>query len=162
MRIIYDSSWDSSIHWEYYDIDRFANDVEMLDKAHKRAKKELRKQQRAIARKNEYIKCYKEMYDNVVKQYSQLNRTLEAFLDSRMVQEERDIKQRNEISNLELKVACLEHENKSLRKQQTNQEKVFQERIIQSMNDIIVELRTQLNETEEKYNELLKHVINEK
>ena len=35
-------------------------------------------------------------------------------------------------------------------------------RIIQSMNNTIVELREQLAETEEKYNELLKHIANEK
>lgn len=102
------------------------------------------------------------MYDNLVKQYSRLNTILVAFQDSKMTQDEQSIKQLNDITNLELKISCLEQENKTLRKQQTNQEKEVQERIIKSMNDIIVELRNQLNETEEKYNDLLKQLINEK
>lgn len=102
------------------------------------------------------------MYDNLVKQYSRLNTILVAFEDSKMTQDEQSIKQLNDITNLELKISCLEQENKTLRKQQTNQEKEVQERIIKSMNDIIVELRNQLNETEEKYNDLLKQLINEK
>lgn len=102
------------------------------------------------------------MYDNLVKQYSRLNTILVAFQDSKMTQDVQSIKQLNDITNLELKISCLEQENKTLRKQQTNQEKEVQERIIKSMNDIIVELRNQLNETEEKYNDLLKQLINEK
>ena len=102
------------------------------------------------------------MYDDLVKQYSRLNTILVAFQDSKMTQVEQSIKQLNDITNLELKISCLEQENKTLRKQQTNQEKEVQERIIKSMNDIIVELRNQLNETEEKYNDLLKQLINEK
>lgn len=157
MRITHNSRWDVEVINH-----NFMVELEKLDKAHKRAKKELRKQQRVIARKNEIIKCYKEMYDNVVKQYSRVNVTLEAFQDSRMPQREEVVKQLNDINNLELKIACLEQENKTLRKQQTNQEKVVQERIIQSMSDRINSLREQLAETEEKYDELLKHVINEK
>lgn len=37
-----------------------------------------------------------------------------------------------------------------------------QGRIIKSMNDTIIELREQLTETEEKYNELLKQISSEK
>lgn len=102
------------------------------------------------------------MYDNLVKQYSRLNTILVAFQDSKKAQDEQSIKQLNDITILELKISCLEQENKMLRKQQTNQEKEVQERIVKSMNDIIVELRNQLNETEEKYNVLLKQLINEK
>lgn len=105
---------------EYEYMGNFTKDVNMLDKAHKRAKKELRKQQRALAKKNEYI------------------------------------------SNLELNLACVEQENKALRKEHSKSEIGVQGRIIKSMNETIIELREQLTETEEKYNELLKHVINEK
>ncbi len=155
------STWKSI--WDVTPIsDEFKCELVNLDKAHKRARKELRKQQKALAKKNEYIKCYKEMYDNLAKRYSRLNRTLEDIQDSRLDQCEQSIRQLNDISNLELKIACLEQENKATKEQQTNTEKKVQERIIKSMNDTIVELRAQLNETEEKYNELLKHVINEK
>lgn len=37
-----------------------------------------------------------------------------------------------------------------------------QGRIIKSMNETIIELREQLTETEEKYNELLKQISSEK
>lgn len=140
----------------------FSIELVKLDKAHKRAKKELRKQQKALAKKNEYIKCYKEMYNNLAEQHSRLERTLEAFQDSKLEQCKQSIRQLNDISNLELKITCLEQENSTLKAQQTNAEKKLQERIIKSMNNTIVELRAQLNETEEKYKELLKHVINEK
>lgn len=107
--------------WDVLPVSKeLANEAVKLDKAHKRAKKELRKQQRALAKKNEYI------------------------------------------SNLELKLVCVEQENKALRKEHSKSEIDVQGRIIKSMNETIIELREQLIETEEKYNELLKHVINEK
>lgn len=130
----------------------FSIELVKLDKAHKRAKKELRKQQKALAKKNEYIKCYKEMYNNLAEQHSRLIGTLEAFQDSKLKQCEQSIRQLNDISNLELKITCLEQENA---------EKELQERIIKSMNNTIVELRAQLNETEEKYLQLLKRVAGE-
>lgn len=111
MRVHANTYWDDQGSRDYLEIQKFGNDVELLDKAHKRAKRELSKQQKAITRKNELIKCYKEMYDNLVKQYNRLNTILVAFQDSKMA---------------------------------------------------IVELRNQLNETEEKYNDLLKQLINEK
>lgn len=157
MRMCEFSWWDDEItkFW-------FKYDIENLDKAHKRAKKELRKQQKVIIEKNEHIKCYKEMYDNVVKQYDRLNATLMAFQDSKLEQCKESIEQLNDIINLELKIACLEQENNTFGKEQTNKEKELRERIIQSMNDMIVELRVQLIETEEKYNKLLKQMINRK
>lgn len=48
------------------------------------------------------------------------------------------------------------------KKEHYKRETEVQERIIQTMNNTIVELREQLTETEEKYNELLKHIANEK
>lgn len=48
------------------------------------------------------------------------------------------------------------------RKEHSKSETEVQGRIIQSMNNTIVDLREQLTETEEKYNELLKHIANEK
>lgn len=162
MRINEDSYRDTALRRDYESMNNFTTVVDMREKAHKRAKAELRKQQKALAKKNECIKYYKEKYDNLVKHYSRLNTILVAFHDSKMTQVEQSIRQLNDITNLELKISCLEQENKTLRKQQTNQEKEVQERIIKSMNDIIVELRNQLNETEEKYNDLLKQLINEK
>lgn len=155
------SCWVSM--WDMLPISKeLANEIVKLDKAHKRAKRELSKQQKALAKKNEYIKCYKEMYDNIVKQYSRLSRTLEDIQDNRLHECEQKIKQLNDISNLELKIACLEQENKTIKKEHSMAETEVQERIIQSMNDTVTMLREQLYETEEKYNELLKHVINEK
>lgn len=162
MRVHTDSCWNNSIHWGFWGMKPFVNDVELLDKAHKRAKKELKKQQKAITRKNESIKCYKEMYDNVVKQYSRLERTLIDIQDSRLQEYEQKINQLNNISTLELKLACLEQENKQLRKEHSKSETEVEGRIIQSMNDTIITLREQLAEAEEKYNELLKQIINEK
>ena len=156
MRIEVDSKWDVELSaWLAYEID-------CLDTAHKRAKHELRKQQKALARKNEIINCYKEMYDNVANKNIMLNRTLEDIQDNRVHEYEQKIKLIDNISNLELKVTCLEQENKQLRKEHSKSETEIQGRIIQSMNDTIEDLRAQLNETEEKYNELLKHVIEEK
>lgn len=157
MRITNDSHWNVDLFTH-----NFVLELEKLDKAHKRAKKELRKQQSVIARKNKYIKGYKEMYDNSVKQYIMLKGLLLDILDKRCQGYEQEIRQRNDISNLELKVACLEQENKTLRKEHSKTEYEVQARIIQSMNDTIIELREQLTETEEKYNELLKQIINEK
>lgn len=155
------SCWVSM--WDMLPISKeLANEIVKLDKAHKRAKRELSKQQKALAKKNEYIKCYKEMYDNVVKQYSMLSRTLEDIQDNKLHECDQKIKQLNDISNLELKIACLEQENKTIKKEHSMAETEVQERIIQSMNDTVTMLREQLHETEEKYNELLKHVINEK
>lgn len=54
------------------------------------------------------------------------------------------------------------HQDYESRKEHSKSETEVQERIIQSMNNTIVELREQLTETEEKYNELLKHIANEK
>lgn len=139
-----------------------ANEITKLDKAHKRAKRELRKQQKALANKKYLLKCYKEMHEDLMKRYSLVNRRLRYFQDKALEDHEQKIKQLNDISNLELKIACLEQENSTMKEQEANKEKEVQERIIKSMNDTIVELRAQLNETEEKYNELLKHVINEK
>lgn len=161
MRINEDSYWDTSMRWDYECMDNFAEDVERLDKAHKRAKRELRKQQKALEKKNAYIKCYKKMYDSSVKQYIMLKGLLLDVQDKRL-QESEQIRQLNDISNLELKVTCLEQENKTLRKEHSKTENEVQARIIQSMNDTIIELREQLTETEEKYMELLKHIANEK
>lgn len=161
MRINEDSYGDTSMRWDYECMGNFAEDVERLDKAHKRAKRELRKQQKALVKKNEYIKCYKKMYDSSVKQYITLRGLLLDVQDKRL-QESEQIRQLNDISILELKVTCLEQENKTLRKEHSKTENEVQARIIQSMNDTIIELREQLTEMEEKYTELLKHIALEK
>lgn len=162
MRIHEVSCRDIPFRCRYNYMGNFSKDVELLDKAHKRAKKELRKQQKALAKKNEYIKCYKEMYDNLIDKHNKLHMTLEDIQDTRVRESEEKIRQLNDISNLELKVTCLEQENKTLRKEHSKTEYEVQARIIQSMNDTIIELREQLTETEEKYNKLLKQISSEK
>lgn len=59
-------------------------------------------------------------------------------------------------------VELLDKAHKQLRKEHSKSETEVQGRIIQSMNDTIITLREQLAEAEEKYNELLKQLINEK
>lgn len=162
MRVHKNGYWDDPYTWEYNDMVNFSKEIDSLDKAHKRAKKELRKQQKALAKKNEYIKCYKEMYDNLIDIHNKLYITLEHIQDTRVRESEEKIRQLNDISNLELKVTCLEQENKTLRKEHSKTEYEVQARIIQSTNDTIIELREQLTETEEKYNKLLKQISSEK
>lgn len=167
MRINADSYWDSPLRYDY--MENFICEIEALDKAHKRAKRELRKQQKALSKKNDIISSYRESSDYLLEENIRLEKESSSLLDDILNEVEskcdlfmENIELTDKIATLSLKITCLEQENKTLRKQQTNQEKEVQERIIQAMNDIIVELRTQLNETEEKYNELLKHVIDEK
>lgn len=162
MRINEDSYGVTTLRRDYESMNNFTTDVDMRDKAHKRAKRELRKQQKALAKKNECIKYYKEMHDSCVKHYRWLERLLIDVQAKRSQETEEKISQSNDISNLELKVTCLEQENKTLRKEHSKCETEVLGRIIQSMNNTIVELREQLTETEEKYNELLKHIANEK
>lgn len=151
----------------------FQNEIVKLDKAHKRAKKELSKQQKAIAKKNGVISSFRVWADYLLDENIRLEKELHGKsegnekamqlltnMNNKLINTNIDLQ--NDISTLELKVSCLEQENNTMRKEQANSEKEVQGRIIQSMNDIIVELRSQLSETEEKYNELLKHVINEK
>lgn len=51
MRVHVNTYWDDQRSRDYLEIQKFVNDVELLDKAHKRAKRELSKQQKAITRK---------------------------------------------------------------------------------------------------------------
>ena len=99
MRIHEVSCGDIPFRCRYNYMGNFSKDVELLDKAHKRAKKELRKQQKALAKKNEYIKCYKEMYDNLIDKHNKLYVTLEDIQDTRVRESEEKIRQLNDISN---------------------------------------------------------------
>ena len=52
----------------------FVNEIEKLDKAHKRAKRELRKQQKALEFRNNDLKAYRDWVDNVYKELSETER----------------------------------------------------------------------------------------
>ena len=52
----------------------FVNEIEKLDKAHKRAKRELRKQQKALEFRNNDLKAYHDWIDNVYKELSETER----------------------------------------------------------------------------------------
>lgn len=49
-------------------------EIERLDKAHKRAKRELRKQQKALEYRNNGLKTYRDWIDNVYKELSEMER----------------------------------------------------------------------------------------
>lgn len=88
MRFHLDSVWDILHQLDEYD--RFIIEVVNLDKAHKRAKKELRKQQKAIAKKNAWLDCYKYMLECSQKRERELEIINEALLNelSRLKSEE--------------------------------------------------------------------------
>ena len=52
----------------------FVSEIEKLDKAHKRAKRELRKQQKALEFRNNDLKAYRDWVDNVYKELSETER----------------------------------------------------------------------------------------
>lgn len=157
MRINLDSKWDTYVY-NYI----FGVEVDSLDRAHKRAKAELRKQQKSIEQKNKMITFLREQVGKLYKDKTHFKKQLDIIMDKNAELVENKCLLLDNIDNLELKVTCLEQENKQLRKEHSKSETEIQGRIIQSMNDTIEDLRAQLNETEEKYNELLKHVIEEK
>lgn len=80
MRFHLNSVWDT-----YYPVSifygSFVVEVVNLDKAHKRAKKELRKQQKALAKKNDWLNCYKYMLECSQKRERELELTNEALLN---------------------------------------------------------------------------------
>lgn len=68
------SDWDIAIPG------KLCNEINNLDKAHKRAKKELRKQQKALAKKNKWLDCYKYMLECSQKRERELELTNESLL----------------------------------------------------------------------------------
>lgn len=81
MRYSLDSVWDTYINRDEYSRCSFIVEVTNLDKAHKRAKKELRKQQKAITKKNLYLEYYKRMLRTSQKKRRELKLTNEALLN---------------------------------------------------------------------------------
>lgn len=58
----------------------FVSEIEKLDKAHKRAKRELRKQQKALEFRNNDLKAYRDWVDNVYKELSETERKYKHML----------------------------------------------------------------------------------
>lgn len=72
--IYYDSAWDRSLSGE------LTNEIVNLDKAHKRAKRELRKQQKALEFRNNELKAYRDWVDNVYKELGEMERKYKHML----------------------------------------------------------------------------------
>lgn len=74
------SQWDARIQIGAKDMNEaltlhnFVSEIEKLDKAHKRAKRELRKQQKALEFRNNDLKAYRDWIDNVYKELSETER----------------------------------------------------------------------------------------
>lgn len=74
------SQWDARIRVgardmnEAFTLYNFVSEIEKLDKAHKRAKRELRKQQKALEYRNTDLKAYRDWVDNVYKELSEMER----------------------------------------------------------------------------------------
>ena len=74
------SQWDARIRVgardmnEAFTMHNFVSEIEKLDKAHKRAKRELRKQQKALEYRNNDLKAYRDWIDNVYKELSETER----------------------------------------------------------------------------------------
>lgn len=74
------SQWDARIQVGAKDMNgaftlhNFVSEIEKLDKAHKRAKRELRKQQKALEFRNNDLKAYRDWIDNVYKELSETER----------------------------------------------------------------------------------------
>lgn len=66
--IYYDSTWDCSLSGE------LTNEIVNLDKAHKRAKRELRKQQKALEFRNNELKAYRDWLGNAYKELGEMER----------------------------------------------------------------------------------------
>ncbi|MDO5884189.1 hypothetical protein [Ligilactobacillus animalis] len=74
------SQWDARMQIgakntdEAVQLYKFVSEIEKLDKAHKRAKRELRKQQKALEFRNNDLKAYRDWVDNVYKELSETER----------------------------------------------------------------------------------------
>lgn len=73
------SQWDERMlvglkRYQALQMCAFVNEIERLDKAHKRAKRELRKQQKALEFRNNDLKAYRDWVDNVYKELSETER----------------------------------------------------------------------------------------
>lgn len=74
------SQWDARMRIgaknmdEAFQMYKFVSEIEKLDKAHKRAKRELRKQQKALEYRNIDLKAYRDWIDNVYKELSETER----------------------------------------------------------------------------------------
>ena len=73
------SQWDERMlvglkRYQALQMCAFVSEIEKLDKAHKRAKRELRKQQKALEFRNNDLKAYRDWVDNVYKELSETER----------------------------------------------------------------------------------------
>lgn len=121
MRETFYSQWDARMRIgaknedEAFQLYKFVTEIENLDKAHKRAKRELRKQQKALEFRNNDLKAYRDWIDNVYKELSETERKYK-----HMVKACDDYFEENhelEVENRELK-----EENERLKKELEYQE----------------------------------------
>lgn len=74
------SQWDARMQIgakntdEAVQLYNFVTEIERLDKAHKRAKRALRRQQKALEYRNNDLKAYRDWIDNVYKELSEMER----------------------------------------------------------------------------------------
>lgn len=115
------SQWDARIRVgardmnEAFILHNFVSEIEKLDKAHKRAKRELRKQQKALEFRNNDLKAYYDWIDNVYKELSETERKYKHMVKACDVYFEEN--HELEVENRELK-----EENERLKKELEYQE----------------------------------------
>lgn len=111
------SQWDARMQIgakntdEAVQLYNFVTEIERLDKAHKRAKRELRKQQKSLEYRNITLKAYRDLIDNVYKELSKTKRKYkhvvkaydEYFEENHELEvENRELKEENERLKKEL------------------------------------------------------------
>lgn len=85
MRQAVNSQWDERMlvglnGYQALRMCAFTSEIEKLDKAHKRAKRELRKQQKVLEHRNNDLKAYRDWIDNVYKELSEMERKYKHML----------------------------------------------------------------------------------
>lgn len=114
------SQWDERMlvglkRYQALQMCAFVNEIERLDKAHKRAKRELRKQQKALEFRNNELEAYRDWVDNV---YKELGETEQKYKHmTKACDEYFEENQKLEVENRELK-----EENERLKKELEYQE----------------------------------------
>lgn len=101
---------------ELFQLYKFVSEIERLDKAHKRAKRELRKQQKALEFRNNDLKAYRDWIDNVYKELSETERKYKHMVKAcddyfeenhELEVENRELKEENERLKKELEYQVL-------------------------------------------------------
>lgn len=113
--IYYDSTWDRPLSGELTD------EIVNLDKAHKRAKRELRKQQKALEFRNNDLKAYRDWVDNVYKElseteqkYKHMTKACDAYLEEIKNMNEKLGKRDKEIERLKKELEYRKLKNSKL------------------------------------------------